>query len=66
MAALMLPVPTMAVTEEKQKQKQKRTLVRNEAVPRKKEDHKLFKKIWIHASRHILINNTPKRRQDYL
>ena len=59
----MLPVPTMAVTEEK---KQKRTLIRSEAVPRKKEDHKLFKKIWIHASRHILINNTPKRSKEYL
>ena len=43
------------VFEEKQQQ-QNRTFVRIDAVPRITEDYKLSKKIWIHASRHIIIN----------
>ena len=43
----MLPLPT---TEEKT------TLLRTDAVPRTTEDHRLFKKIWIHASRYSIIN----------
>ena len=29
-------------------------------IPRKIKDHKLFKKTWIHASRHIIINTDGK------
>ena len=35
---------------------EKKTLVRTEAIPHIIEDHKLFKKIRIQASRHIIIN----------
>ena len=33
--------------------------------PRTLKDHKLFKKTWVHVSRHIIIN-TVKRRQENL
>ena len=49
LAAQVLPLLTKATTEEKI------TLARTDAVPRPIEDHKLFKKIWILASRHIVI-----------
>ena len=50
MTALMLPLPTEATIEEKA------TLGRSDAVLRTIDDHKLFKKILIHASRQIIIN----------
>ena len=50
MAALMLPSPTEATIE------RKTTLVRTDAFPWTTEDHKLFRKIWIHASWQIVIN----------
>ena len=49
MEALMLSLQTEATTEEKT------TLVLTNAITRTIEDHTLFKKIWIHASRHIII-----------
>ena len=49
MTALMLQLPTEATIEEKA------TLGRSDAVLRTIDDHKLFKKIWIHASQ-IIIN----------
>ena len=55
MAALMLVSPTEATTEAKT------THVRTNAIPCTTEDHKLFKTIWIHTSRHIA-----KRRQENL
>ena len=44
MAALTLPLPTEAVTEEKG------TLARTNTIPRTFDDYKLFMKIWMHAS----------------
>ena len=46
----MQPLPTEAVTEE---------TVRTDATPSATEDHILFiyfKSVWIHASRHIIVN----------
>ena len=50
MTALMLPLPTDTTIE------QKATLGRSDAILRSIDDHTLFKKIWIHASRQIIIN----------
>lgn len=45
----MLLLPTETTVEET-------TLARTHAIPRTIEDQILFKKIWIHVSRHIIIN----------
>ena len=50
MAALMLPLLTEAIIEEKT------ILVQTDIIPGTVEDHKLFNNIWIQASRHIIIN----------
>ena len=55
MAALMLVLPTEATTEAKT------THVWTNAIPCTTEDHKLFKKIWIHTSRHI--NNIDSKKE---
>ena len=54
MASLMLPLPTDA------------TVVRTDASPRGIGDHHLFKKIWIHASRHAIINTDSKDEREFL
>lgn len=48
MMALMLPLSTEG---------KKRTIVRTDAVRRTIKDHKLYKKVWIHASRDIIISS---------
>ena len=36
--------------------RRKWTLARTDTIPRTTEDHIVFKKVWIHTSRHIMIN----------
>ena len=57
MAALVLPLPTEATAEEK------RTHVRIDAVPRKTEDHKVFRKMWVYSLIKTNHNQHRRRRQ---
>lgn len=52
--SLMLPLPTDA------------TVVRTDASPLSVGDHHLFKNIWIHASRHTMINTDGKDEREFL
>ena len=46
--------------------RRRRTLVQTDAIPCTTEDHRLFKKIGIQASRHIKSTQSAKRRQENL